>query len=80
MVRRLVAKNGNWFMIVVRPEDKQWLDEPRIDDGAIIANLEENVRYSIRNAQSYMNHKPGWEDYEHDDKLVKRLMSLPVKK
>ena len=78
-MKRVIAYNkSGGFLILDRPGEDEFIDEPRADDKAILADTREGVRWPPHLLHSFLAHGNGvWEEFEHDEDLMEKLMALP---
>lgn len=65
----VAVKHGSRYLIMVG-------DDPETAD-AIKVNTEDNTRFPPRSLQSYFVMEGYWEECEHSDELLQRLLAVP---
>ncbi len=78
MIRRIVAyQPPSTYLILVRPDDT-FIDEERIDDMAILADLAAGFRRPVWPLHSYLKFGGGyWQEMGHSETILQMLMELP---
>ena len=78
-MQKLIGWNSGIYMILDRPGEKTFKDEPRMGDMCILCHPAQGYKQKPLELQKVLKFMPGWEDLGHNETIMDELLALPEK-